>query len=93
MTAHNIIWWLIVGGIAGWLAGKVLGEAHGIVGDLIVGVVGAFLGGWLFHEAELSMPIRGLPGTIAVAFVGAVVLLLALRLVARLRGGRALFRR
>ena len=81
----SILTWLIVGLIAGVLASLVMGgTGYGIIGDIIIGIVGAFIGGWLFSELGVSSPFGGLPGTIFVAFVGAVVLLFVLRLI---RGG------
>jgi uncharacterized membrane protein YeaQ/YmgE (transglycosylase-associated protein family) len=71
---------LIVGLIAGLLASFAIGGiGYGILGDIVVGVVGAFLGSWLFGVLHIRNPIRGLPGTIFVAFIGAVVLLLIIR--------------
>jgi uncharacterized membrane protein YeaQ/YmgE (transglycosylase-associated protein family) len=76
--------------IAGLLASTVVGGiGYGLVGDIVVGVVGAVFGGWIFASLDISVPIQGLPGTILVAFVGAVVLLLAIRL---LRPGQRLAR-
>jgi uncharacterized membrane protein YeaQ/YmgE (transglycosylase-associated protein family) len=77
----DILIWLVVGLIAGLLASAVVGGiGYGILGDIVVGIVGAVLGGWLFAALRLSMPIAGLPGTILVAFIGAVVLLVAIRM-------------
>lgn len=82
----SILTWIIVGLIAGVLASLVMGgTGYGLVGDIIIGIVGAFVGGWLFAQLGVSSPWGGLPGTIFVAFVGAVVLLFILRL---LRGAR-----
>lgn len=79
----NLLWFLIVGLIAGWLAGVLVkGGGYGLVGDLIVGAVGAILGGWLF-SAFGATGGGGLIGSIIVATVGAVVLLLIVRLVKR----------
>ncbi len=76
----DLLTWLIVGLIAGVLASYALGGiGYGILGDIIVGIVGAVLGGWLFSQLGLSTPFGGLAGTIFVAFIGAVVLLLILR--------------
>ena len=76
----DILTWLIVGLIAGLLATFVLGGiGYGILGDIVVGIVGAVLGGWLFGRLGLSTPFGGLAGTIFVAFIGALVLLLILR--------------
>lgn len=80
----DFLTWIIVGLIAGVLASLVMGGSGvGIIGDIIVGIVGAFIGGWLFGKLGLSSPFGGLPGTIFVAFIGAVVLLFILRLVRR----------
>jgi uncharacterized membrane protein YeaQ/YmgE (transglycosylase-associated protein family) len=83
----DVLTWLIVGLIAGVLATFVLGGiGYGIVGDIIVGIVGAVLGGWLFGRLGLSAPFGGLAGTIFVAFIGALVLLLILRALRPRRG-------
>ena len=82
MAVKNLIWFLFVGLIAGWLAGKVMrGGGYGIVGDIVVGVIGAFLGGWLF--GVLGINTGGLIGAIVTAFVGAIILVWLLRLVKR----------
>ena len=77
-----LLWFLIVGLIAGWLAGKVMrGGGYGVIGDMIVGVIGALIGGWLF--GLLGISAGGLIGSIIVAFVGAVILILLLRAIRR----------
>ena len=79
----GILSWIIVGLIAGWLAGVLVkGGGFGCVGDIIVGVIGGLLGGWLasyfFHMGD---PMSGINfESIAVAFVGAVILVIILRL-------------
>jgi uncharacterized membrane protein YeaQ/YmgE (transglycosylase-associated protein family) len=79
----NFLWFLIVGLVAGWLAGKLVkGRGFGLVGDLVVGVIGAFLGGWLFSILGAHGG-GGLLGSILVATVGAVVLLLIVRVFKR----------
>lgn len=84
----GILSWIIVGLIAGWLAGELMrGSGFGLVGDIIVGVVGALLGGFiataLFNVAD---PLSGINmGTVLVAFVGSVILIAILRVV---RGAR-----
>ena len=81
----EILTWLIVGLIAGVLASLLVGgTGYGIIGDIVVGIVGAFVGGWLFGAAGWSSPWGGLAGTIFVAFIGAVVLLVVIHLI---RGG------
>jgi len=78
----NLIWFLLVGLIAGWLAGRVMrGGGFGVVGDMIVGIIGALLGGWLF--GLLGIHAGGLIGAIITAFVGAVVFIALLRAIRR----------
>lgn len=77
----SLLWFLIVGVVAGWLAGKLVrGGGFGLVGDLAVGVVGAFVGGFLFRALGASAG-GGLIGSIVVATIGAVVLLVVVRLI------------
>ena len=79
----NFLWFLIVGLVAGWLAGVLVkGGGFGLIGDLVVGVIGAILGGWLFSAFGASAG-GGLVGSIIVATIGAVVLLLVVRLIKR----------
>jgi len=79
----DLLWFLIVGAIAGWLAGQFMkGGGFGLVGDIIVGIIGAFLGGWLFSKFGVSLG-GWLIGSIIVAFIGAVVLLFLIRLIKR----------
>ena len=76
----GLIAWLIVGLVAGWLAGQFMrGGGYGLIGDIIVGVVGALIGGFVFG---LFFPgsSAGLIGSIVVAFVGAVILIALLRM-------------
>lgn len=76
----DIITWIVVGLIAGLLAGAVVGGiGYGLLGDIVVGIVGAVIGGWLFATLGVGLPFSGIPAAIAVAFVGAVVLLLLIR--------------
>ena len=80
----SFLMWIVVGLIAGVLASMVMGgTGYGIIGDIIIGIVGAFVGGWLMSALGASTPFGGLPGTIFVAFIGAVVLLFVLRLLRR----------
>jgi uncharacterized membrane protein YeaQ/YmgE (transglycosylase-associated protein family) len=85
MTLETFLLWLVIGLIAGWLASALVGGGYGVIGDIVVGIVGAFLGGLLFRATGAAVPFGGLPGTIFIAFIGAVVLLLVLRLVNRAR--------
>ncbi len=79
----NFLWFLIIGLVAGWLAGVLMkGGGFGMVGDLVVGVIGAVLGGWLFGALGISAG-GGLIGSLIVAVIGAVVLLFLVRLIKR----------
>jgi uncharacterized membrane protein YeaQ/YmgE (transglycosylase-associated protein family) len=79
----GIIIWLIVGAIAGWLAGMVVkGGGFGLIGDIIVGIVGALIAGWLLPRLGIFLG-GGFIGDIINAFIGAVILLIILRLVKR----------
>lgn len=84
MSVETILLWIVVGLIAGWLASAVVGGGYGVIGDIVVGVVGAFLGGIILRALHLGTPFHGLAGTVFVAFVGAVMLLLILRLIRRI---------
>jgi uncharacterized membrane protein YeaQ/YmgE (transglycosylase-associated protein family) len=76
----EFLWFILIGIAAGWLAGQILkGGGYGLLGDLIVGVVGALLGGWLFGLAGIAA--GGLIGQLVVATIGAIVLILLLRLI------------
>jgi uncharacterized membrane protein YeaQ/YmgE (transglycosylase-associated protein family) len=85
MTLETILLWVVVGLVAGWLASMVAGGGLGLVGEIILGVVGAFVGGLIFRALHIATPFSGLPGTIFVAFIGSVVLLVAFRLLRRPR--------
>ncbi|GCE19984.1 GlsB/YeaQ/YmgE family stress response membrane protein [Dictyobacter kobayashii] len=75
-----IIWWLVVGLIAGALAGLVMrGGGYGIVGDIIVGLVGALVGG--FVAGLIGLGANGFVGSIIIAFIGACVFIAILRAV------------
>jgi uncharacterized membrane protein YeaQ/YmgE (transglycosylase-associated protein family) len=77
----DIVTLLIVGLVAGLLASVAVGGAgYGILGDIVIGIIGAFLGSWLFGVLRVRVPFGGLGGTVFVAFIGSVVLLLVLRL-------------
>jgi uncharacterized membrane protein YeaQ/YmgE (transglycosylase-associated protein family) len=83
MTIETILLWAFIGLVAGWLASAIVGGGYGVIGDIVVGVVGAFVGGFIFRTFHLASPFSGVAGTIFVAFIGAVVLLLFLRLIRR----------
>jgi uncharacterized membrane protein YeaQ/YmgE (transglycosylase-associated protein family) len=78
----HFVLFILIGLIAGALAGRVVsGHGYGILGDVVVGVVGAFLGGWLF-AVVLGVVGGGFIASLLTAFVGAVILLWVIRLVA-----------
>ena len=79
----GFIEWILVGLIAGWLAGKVMkGGGYGVLVDIILGVLGGVLGGWLFGVLGI-WPGGGVIGSIIVAFIGAVILVGITRLIKR----------
>jgi uncharacterized membrane protein YeaQ/YmgE (transglycosylase-associated protein family) len=83
----DIFTWLVVGLIAGVLASAVMrGSGFGLLGDIVLGVIGAFVGGWTFRQLGWRAPFEGIAGAIAVAFIGAVLALMALRLFKRAFG-------
>ena len=78
----HLLWFLIIGMVAGWLAGQLMkGGGYGLVGDLVIGVIGAFIGGWLL--GVLGIFAGGLIGTLITATIGAIVLLYLIRLIKR----------
>jgi uncharacterized membrane protein YeaQ/YmgE (transglycosylase-associated protein family) len=83
MSIESIIIFLIVGAIAGWLAGLVVkGRGFGLVGDIVIGIIGALIAGWLLPRLGIYIG-AGIIGQIIEAFIGAVILLIILRLVRR----------
>ncbi len=79
----GLIWWIVVGLIAGWLAGKVMrGGGFGVLMDIVIGMVGAIIGGWVFGLLGIYSN-GGLIGSVLVAFVGAVILLWLVRIIKR----------
>jgi uncharacterized membrane protein YeaQ/YmgE (transglycosylase-associated protein family) len=85
VETHGIFWWIIIGLIAGWLAGTIArGRGFGCITDVILGLVGAVVGGWIF--TRLGILTFGFWGSLAAATVGAVLLVAVARIFA---GGRA----
>ncbi len=81
----EFLWFLLIGLVAGWLAGQIMdGGGFGVLGDLIVGVLGAILGGWLFGFLGI-FPGGGLIGSLIVATIGAIIFLAILRAIKRRR--------
>lgn len=80
MTTETFLLWLVVGAVAGLLAAMIVG-GYGLIADIIVGVLGAFVGGWVFRQFGWHAPWGGLAGTIFTAFIGALILLVILRII------------
>lgn len=77
----GLITWIVVGLIAGWLAGQVMkGGGYGVLVDIILGILGGIIGGWVFGALGL-WPGGGIIASIIVAFVGAVILVGITRLI------------
>ena len=86
LSGESILIILLVGAIAGWLAGQIVqGTGFGLVGDILIGIVGAFIGSWLLPQLGIALGV-GLIAAIVNATIGAIVLLVIIRLVKR--GGR-----
>lgn len=80
MAEHSLLVWLIIGALAGWLAGTpVKGGGYGLFVDILIGVLGACLGGWLTHVTGLSVG-GGFFISLVVATLGAILLLCTLRM-------------
>ena len=85
LGTNSLIVVLVVGLVAGWLAAKIVqGTGLGIIGDIIVGVIGAFIGRWLFNYFHVRIGVNFWVDAILTATIGAVVLLVAIRLIRRL---------
>ncbi len=83
MDLQSLIILLIVGAIAGWLAGQIVkGYGFGLIGNIVVGVVGAFIGSWLFPQLGL-WDFPGIVGVIISATLGAIILLVVIGLIRR----------
>lgn len=83
MGIESLLVFLIVGAIAGWLAGLIVkGFGFGLIGNIIVGIIGAFIAGWLLPRIGIVIG-GGIIGDIINAVIGAVILLLIIRLVKR----------
>lgn len=81
MGIESLLVFLIVGAVAGWLAGQLVkGYGFGLLGNIVVGIVGALIAGWLFPAIGISLG-TGTVAAIIHATIGAVILLVLLRLV------------
>jgi uncharacterized membrane protein YeaQ/YmgE (transglycosylase-associated protein family) len=83
MTLEIVIVWLLVGLVSGWLASQVVrGGGSGVLTDIVVGIAGAFIGGMIFRAEGWHAPFGGgYAGLIFVAFCGAALLLLVMKIV------------
>ncbi|AMN39638.1 GlsB/YeaQ/YmgE family stress response membrane protein [Rhodoplanes sp. Z2-YC6860] len=83
MGLESILIFLLVGAIAGWLAGLIVrGGGFGLIGDIVIGIVGAFIAGWLLPRLGIAIG-GGIVGAIINATIGAVILLLIIGLIRR----------
>ncbi len=83
MSVHSLLVILIIGIVAGWLAGKVVrGGGFGLIGDLLVGIAGAFIASWLFPRFGVHIG-SGIGEQIVWAMLGAIILLVVVRLIRR----------
>jgi uncharacterized membrane protein YeaQ/YmgE (transglycosylase-associated protein family) len=87
MSMNNLIVWLVVGGLVGWVAGLLLqSSGNGIILNIVIGIAGAFLGGWLlgpyFHAGTINQQDFSLP-SLVVSLLGAVILLAIVNLIRR----------
>jgi uncharacterized membrane protein YeaQ/YmgE (transglycosylase-associated protein family) len=86
MSGESLLVILLIGAIAGWLAGQIVqGTGYGLIGDIVIGIIGAFIASLLFPSLGIHLGV-GIVGEIVSATIGAVILLVVMRLVRR--GGR-----
>jgi len=77
--SNSLLWWIVIGLLAGWIAGTVSrGRGFGCLADIILGLIGAVIGGWIFSKFQI--PTYGFIGSLAAATVGAIVLVAVARL-------------
>ena len=87
LSNQSLLVIVIVGIVAGWLAGTIVrGGGYGLIGDLVVGVIGAFIGDWLLPQLSIHLG-TGMVALIVNATLGAIVLLIVLRLISGIGGG------
>jgi uncharacterized membrane protein YeaQ/YmgE (transglycosylase-associated protein family) len=81
----GLIAWLVVGLVAGWLAGRIMkGGGYGLIGDIVLGIVGAYFGGFIFTLVFPDSSVRFI-GSIVVAVIGAIILIAVVRALKRTR--------
>jgi uncharacterized membrane protein YeaQ/YmgE (transglycosylase-associated protein family) len=78
----SLLWFLLIGLIAGWLAGIIMkGSGYGVIGDIIIGILGALIGGHVL--GWLGIATYGLLGSLLAALLGAIILIFIVRLIKR----------
>jgi len=83
MHGHGVIAWLVIGVVAGWLAGLLVrGRGFGLIGDIVLGIIGAFVGGWLAGKFGIHIG-HGVVSSIITATIGAALLAAVVRLIRR----------
>ena len=83
ISGESLLIILLIGAIAGWLAGQIVqGTGFGLLGDIVIGIIGAFIASWLFPQLGLHLG-AGIAAEIIAATIGAVLLLVIMRLVRR----------
>ena len=83
MLGHGIIFWIIIGGIAGWIAGALVkGGGYGLIGDIVIGIIGAVIGGYLSGVLGINIG-SGIIASLITAVAGAALLLFVVRLFKR----------
>ncbi len=79
MDITNLLWFVLIGFVAGWIATRLMRKSSiGLIGNIIVGILGAVIGGYIFDFLRIS--VNGLIGSLVTAIVGAIVLLYLIRL-------------
>ena len=76
----KFVFWIVIGGIAGWVAERVTKSDHGLLMNIVVGIVGAFIGGWIFTQLGISVGNDWI-GSLITAIAGALVLLYGLKFI------------
>lgn len=83
MEVQSLVVFLVIGAVAGWLAGQIVrGMGFGLIGNIVVGIVGAFIAGWLLPQLGIAIG-GGIVAAIINAVIGAVILLVVLGLIKR----------
>ena len=83
MGGHGIIAWIIIGALAGWIAGALVkGGGFGLIGDIVVGIIGAFIGDWLAARLHINIG-SGFIASLITATIGAALLIFIVRMVRR----------